>query len=80
MLWYTLNESQLSSTAHQLVINQNNEILISPASYREIAIKISIGKLILHQVRIKSVILTLELSQQWSLMNISDLNNLKSLC
>lgn len=80
MLWYTLNESQLSSTAHQLVINQNNEILISLASYREIAIKISIGKLILHQVRIKSVILTLELSQQWSLMNISDLNNLKSLC
>jgi PIN domain nuclease of toxin-antitoxin system len=49
LLWYTLNESQLSSNAHQLIINQNNEILISPASYWEIAIKISIGKLILHQ-------------------------------
>ena len=49
LLWYTLNESQLSRTAHQLIINQNNEILISPASYWEIAIKISIGKLILHQ-------------------------------
>ena len=49
LLWYTLNESQLSSTAHQLIINQNNQILISPASYWEIAIKISIGKLILHQ-------------------------------
>jgi PIN domain nuclease of toxin-antitoxin system len=49
LLWYTLNESPLSSTAHQLIINQNNEILISPASYWEIAIKISIGKLILHQ-------------------------------
>ncbi|CCI07414.1 type II toxin-antitoxin system VapC family toxin [Microcystis aeruginosa CS-1036] len=49
LLWYTLNESPLSSAAHQLIINQNNEILISPASYWEIAIKISIGKLILHQ-------------------------------
>jgi PIN domain nuclease of toxin-antitoxin system len=49
LLWYTLDESQLSSTAHQLIINRNNEILISLASYWEIAIKISIGKLILHQ-------------------------------
>lgn len=35
--------------AHQLIINQNNEILISPVSYWKIAIKISIGKLTLHQ-------------------------------
>lgn len=49
LLWYTLNESSLSDTAYQLIINQNNEILISPVSYWEIAIKISIGKLILHQ-------------------------------
>lgn len=49
LLWYTLNESQLSNTAQQLIINGNNEILISPASYWEIAIKISIGKLILHR-------------------------------
>ncbi len=49
LLWYTLNESPLSSTACELIINQNNEILISPVSYWEIAIKISIGKLTLHQ-------------------------------
>ena len=49
LLWYTLNESQLSNTAQQLIINGNNKILISPASYWEIAIKISIGKLILHR-------------------------------
>lgn len=49
LLWYTLNDSQLSNTAQQLIINGNNEILISPASYWEIAIKISIGKLILHR-------------------------------
>lgn len=49
LLWYTLNESPLSRTANQLIINSNNEILISPVSYWEIAIKISIGKLILHQ-------------------------------
>lgn len=49
LLWYTLNESPLSSTACELIINQNNEILISPVSYWEIAIKISIGKLTLHK-------------------------------
>lgn len=49
LLWYTLNESPLSNTARQLIINQNNEILISPVSYWEIAIKISLGKLTLHQ-------------------------------
>jgi PIN domain nuclease of toxin-antitoxin system len=49
LLWYTLNDSQLSSTATKLIIDQNNEILISPASYWEVAIKVSIGKLTLHQ-------------------------------
>lgn len=49
LLWYTLNEPQLSDTAKNLIIDRNNEILISPASYWEIAIKVSIGKLLLHQ-------------------------------
>jgi PIN domain nuclease of toxin-antitoxin system len=49
LLWYTLNDPQLSLTAKTLILDPANEILISPASYWEIAIKISIGKLKLHQ-------------------------------
>lgn len=49
LLWYTLGYPQLSSTANGLIVNPANEILISPASYWEIAIKISIGKLTVHQ-------------------------------
>ncbi|MBC7881718.1 MAG: type II toxin-antitoxin system VapC family toxin [Anaerolineae bacterium] len=49
LLWYTLGEAQLSGTASRLILDAANEILISPASYWEIAIKVSIGKLALHQ-------------------------------
>jgi PIN domain nuclease of toxin-antitoxin system len=49
LLWYTLNDPKLSNTAEALILDPANEILISPASYWEIAIKISIGKLTLHQ-------------------------------
>ena len=49
LLWYTLNDPQLSGAAKALILDPTNEILISPASYWEIAIKISIGKLTLHQ-------------------------------
>jgi PIN domain nuclease of toxin-antitoxin system len=49
LLWYTLGDSQLSTMASGLIADPSNEILISPASYWEIAIKVSIGKLILHQ-------------------------------
>jgi PIN domain nuclease of toxin-antitoxin system len=49
LLWYTLGVPQLSSTAKSVIVDPANEILISPASYWEIAIKVSIGKLILHQ-------------------------------
>jgi len=49
LLWYTLGEAQLSGTASKLILDPANEIFISPASYWEIAIKISIGKLTLHQ-------------------------------
>jgi PIN domain nuclease of toxin-antitoxin system len=49
LLWYTLNDLKLSSNAKSLILDPANEILISPASYWEIAIKISIGKLTLHQ-------------------------------
>ncbi|HZS09824.1 MAG TPA: type II toxin-antitoxin system VapC family toxin [Blastocatellia bacterium] len=43
-LWFILNDQQLSATARGLIADPNNEIEISPASYWEIAIKISIGK------------------------------------
>lgn len=49
LLWYTLANPQLSGTAEALILDPANEIFISPASYWEIAIKISIGKLTLHQ-------------------------------
>jgi PIN domain nuclease of toxin-antitoxin system len=44
LLWFALNDPQLSDTAMKLVMDPANEKLVSPASYWEIAIKISIGK------------------------------------
>jgi PIN domain nuclease of toxin-antitoxin system len=44
LLWFALNDAQLSSTALSLIMDAANEKLVSPASYWEIAIKISIGK------------------------------------
>ncbi|MCX7422898.1 MAG: type II toxin-antitoxin system VapC family toxin [Planctomycetia bacterium] len=49
LLWYTLSDPRLSGTAKTLILDSSNEILISPASYWEIAIKICIGKLVLNQ-------------------------------
>lgn len=49
ILWYALGDPQLSRTARALIIDPANEILISPASYWEIAVKVSIGKLTLHR-------------------------------
>jgi PIN domain nuclease of toxin-antitoxin system len=48
LLWYTLGEPRLSSHAHDLIADASNEVLVSPASYWEIAIKVSIGRLALH--------------------------------
>jgi len=42
--WYVEDDPQLSATARTLIQDASNEILMSPASYWEIAIKISIGK------------------------------------
>jgi PIN domain nuclease of toxin-antitoxin system len=49
LLWYTLDDPQLSSAAKSLILDPANEILLSAASYWEIAIKVSIGKLTVHQ-------------------------------
>jgi PIN domain nuclease of toxin-antitoxin system len=43
-LWFILDDPQLSVQADSLISDSNNEVAISPASYWEIAIKISIGK------------------------------------
>ncbi len=44
LLWFGLNDPQLSSTASSLITDPENEILVSPASYWEIAIKIALKK------------------------------------
>jgi PIN domain nuclease of toxin-antitoxin system len=43
-LWFVLNDPQLRPTAQILIRDPQNDIYLSPASYWEIAIKISIGK------------------------------------
>lgn len=43
-LWFITNDPRLSATARALIADPANEILVSPASYWEIAIKISLGK------------------------------------
>lgn len=43
-LWFVLGHAKLSKTAMMHIEDRQNEKLISPASYWEIAIKISLGK------------------------------------
>ena len=43
-IWFVLNQPELSSVARDLIINPNHDILLSPATHWEIAIKISIDK------------------------------------
>jgi PIN domain nuclease of toxin-antitoxin system len=43
-LWFVTDDPLLSAAAHAHVADPMNEILISPASYWEVAIKVSIGK------------------------------------
>jgi PIN domain nuclease of toxin-antitoxin system len=49
LLWYAMADPKLSTIAKASILDPTNEILVSPASFWEIAIKVSIGKLILHQ-------------------------------
>ncbi|TAH40908.1 MAG: type II toxin-antitoxin system VapC family toxin [Betaproteobacteria bacterium] len=44
LLWFLLDDPALSNTARELIRNPETDVLVSPASYWEIAIKISIGK------------------------------------
>jgi PIN domain nuclease of toxin-antitoxin system len=43
-LWSILNDPRLSGTAANLILDPNNQLFLSAASYWELAIKISIGK------------------------------------
>lgn len=49
LLWYALADRRLSQVAQDLIVDAGNLILISPASYWEIAIKLSLGKQSLHR-------------------------------
>ena len=44
LLWFALDDKRLSAKAEALTTDPANDVLISPASYWEIAIKISRGK------------------------------------
>jgi PIN domain nuclease of toxin-antitoxin system len=43
-LWFVTSDPLLSAAALALVVDPGNDILISPATYWEVAIKVSIGK------------------------------------
>jgi PIN domain nuclease of toxin-antitoxin system len=49
LLWFLLNDSQLCGNAKSIIADSSNDVLVSPASYWEIAIKISLGKYRLDQ-------------------------------
>lgn len=49
LLWFGLNDTRLSDRARSLICDSTNQPLVSPASYWEIAIKISLGKYRLSQ-------------------------------
>lgn len=49
LLWFALGDAQLSASARQLIDDPANTKFVSPATYWEIAIKISIGKYVLHE-------------------------------
>ena len=43
-LWAVLDDPRLGGRARALMLDAGNELLLSPASYWEIAIKVSLGK------------------------------------
>lgn len=44
LLWFVTSDPQLSATARALIADEDNGLFLSPASYWEVAIKVSIGK------------------------------------
>ena len=44
LLWFVENDLKLTAAAVNLLVDPGNDLLLSPVSYGELAIKISIGK------------------------------------
>ena len=49
LLWFYLDDTQLSAPAKTAILDPGNAKLVSPASYWEVAIKVSLGKYALHE-------------------------------
>jgi PIN domain nuclease of toxin-antitoxin system len=49
LLWFVLGDARISHRARQLVLDPDNTIWVSPATYWEIAIKVSLGKFLLQE-------------------------------
>jgi PIN domain nuclease of toxin-antitoxin system len=48
-IWFISSSVRLSSAARTVIADTSNELIVSVASLWEMAIKVSIGKLVLHQ-------------------------------
>jgi len=46
LVWFAMADAQLAANARSLIEDPANEVLVSPASYWEIAIKVYLGKCI----------------------------------
>lgn len=44
LLWFLLGDARLAEKAQSIIVDLTNHVLVSPASYWEIAIKVSLGK------------------------------------
>ncbi|MFM7517144.1 MAG: type II toxin-antitoxin system VapC family toxin [Pirellula sp.] len=49
VFWFVDDHPNLSSLERNIIADSDNELLISPASYWEIAIKVSLGKWVLNR-------------------------------
>lgn len=49
LVWYVEGDAKLSATARTLIKAGANDVFISPATYWEIAIKVSLGKWVLNR-------------------------------
>ena len=48
-LWFAIGDARMSNASLAAIRDKNNEKFVSPASYWQIAIKISLGKYALHE-------------------------------
>jgi PIN domain nuclease of toxin-antitoxin system len=44
LLWFSLDDTRLSICAKSTMMDRNNDLLVSPATLWEVAIKVSLGK------------------------------------